>query len=559
MPERLARAGRHADAARAYAELASAAAPNRDYDELQSAEQWLAALDLPAARQALTQVSPAARVKLPTLLALVDADVALTGHDGARALADLARIPVPTQALDAQKYWRLRGGAEFVTGHALSGVRAYVERERWLADAAEIRASREELYAQLRAAAQRGLALKAPPNADPIVAGWLALGPVSLELERNTMRASAALADWRARFPQHPANDIVFATAQTELRAASEYPHQIALLLPLSGRAEGIGVAVRDGFISAYFEQDAASRPRLRIYDVAALSVAAAYNQAIADGADFVVGPLTKDNVAAMAPLTAGRIPVLALNFVAGSVAVPRNFYQFALYPEDEARIVARRVVADDRLRGVAIVPDGEWGDRVGAAFAGELARLGGAVLDMRRYDPTLVDFSDIIRDVLQVHEVKGEPVTHRADAMFLFFAGSPGAARLLVPQLKFHYAGDVPVYATSESFTPDPSANADIDGLRFPDMPWMISQDPVTSRIRDAVRNSWPARTQRRDRLYAFGFDAYRLVPALRSNYFVGGAEIAGMTGRLRLDSDNRIRRDLDWAVIAEGVPEPL
>ena len=88
--------------------------------------------------------------------------------------------------------------------------------------------------------------------------------------------------------------------AQTQTPAATEYPSQIALLLPLSGRAEAFGVAVRDGFIAAYLQQNAAGRPQLKIYDVAAESVASAYNRAIADGAGFVVGPLLKDEVAAV-------------------------------------------------------------------------------------------------------------------------------------------------------------------------------------------------------------------------------------------------------------------
>ena len=340
---------------------------------------------------------------------------------------------------------------------------------------------------------------------------------------------------------------------------AGAYPRQIALLLPLSGRAEQIGAAVRDGFISAYYEQDAASRPRLKIYDVAAHSVASAYGQAVADGAGFVVGPLTKADVAAVAPLAAGRVPTLALNFLGGSAAAPRDLYQFALLPEDEARIVARRLAADGRLRGVAILPNGEWGDRVAAAFTGEFARLGGAVLDTARYDPGLVDFSDIIRTTLQIHEIKGEPVTHRADAAFVFIAGTPDIARLIMPQLKFHYAGDIPVYSTSESFKPGTAANADIDGLMFPDMPWMISADPATDAIRDKVRAAWPAATARRDRLFAFGFDAYRLVPELRSGFFRDGAQFSGMTGQLQLDAEQRLRRNLGWAVIKDGGPQPL
>ena len=112
-------------------------------------------------------------------------------------------------------------------------------------------------------------------------------------------------------------------------------------------------------------------------------------------------------------------------------------------------------------------------------------------------------------------------------------------------------------MYCTSDSFDPDPNANSDMDGVIFADMPWMISVDPVTTQIRNEVKAAWPARATRRGRLYAFGFDAYRLVPALRAKSLDSVNGIAGMTGRLRLDDKNRIRRDLDWAQIKNGIPQ--
>ena len=52
-----------------------------------------------------------------------------------------------------------------------------------------------------------------------------------------------------------------------------------------------------------------------------------------------------------------------------------------------------------------------------------------------------------------------------------------------------------------------------------FPDMPWMIGD---RSGLRAATQRSsqriWPARANRRGRLYAFGSDAYRLIPTLRN-----------------------------------------
>ncbi|HLZ97511.1 MAG TPA: penicillin-binding protein activator [Steroidobacteraceae bacterium] len=555
----LASEGKHADAARAYAELAAERPADHDSYELLAAEQWVSAGDVPAAKQALALVSADARSKMPESRALVAAEIAVAGNDGAGALHELDSIGVPASGDLAQNYWLLRGKGAFLTGHPVEGTRAFVERERFLPDPEALRASREELFNRIRAAAEHRQPLKAPPNADSVLAGWLQLGPVALELERDPMHAASALENWRRMFPQHPANDSVLALARSQIAVATGFPDQIALLLPLSGRAEAFGVAVRDGFIAAYLEQDPASRPRLKIYDVAAESVAGAYQQAVQDGAGFVVGPLTKEDVAAIVPLSAGRVPVLALNFLADGATSAQNFYQFALLPEDEARIVARRLVAEGKLTGVALVPEGEWGNRVSAAFADELKHLGGTVLDTGRYESGRADFSEVIKQTLQIHGVKGEPATHRGDAAFVFVAGTPSAERLLLSQLKFHFAGDIPAYATSDSFEPDPGANADLDGLFFPDMPWMVSADPVTARIRDEVRGAWPARTARRDRLYAFGFDAYRLVPALRSNGLSGSSEISGVTGKLRLDDHNRIRRDLEWAQIRGGTASPL
>jgi len=556
--QRLATEGKHAEAARSYADLAAQNPAEHDNYQLLSAEQWVLAGDIASAKQAYAAVSPEARTQLPASRALVAAEIAVAARDGAGALRELDSIPVPTAPDLAQNYWWLRGKAAFLTGHPVEGTRAFVERERSLPDPGSLRASREELFGLIRDAAERGVSLKAPPNTDPIVAGWLALGPVAIDMARNPMRAGAALANWKRAYPQHPANDSVLMLAQNQIAVATGFPDQIALLLPLSGRAEPVGVAVRDGFIAAYLEQDPASRPHLRIYDVAAETVAGAYRRAVDDGAGFVVGPLTKEDVAAVVPLNGGKTPELALNFLADSVNAGHSFYQFALLPEDEARIVARRLVAEGKLKGVTIIADGELGNRVQAAFSQELSEHGGTVLDGGRYESTRADFADIIKQILQVHAAKGEPSSHR-DVDFVFIEGGPGASRLIVPQLKFNFAGDVPVYSTSDSFDPNPSANTDLDGLSFPDMPWMVSADPVTTQIRDSVHAAWPTRSTRLDRLYAFGFDAYRLVPALRSKSIGETTSISGVSGRLSLDEHNRIRRELDWAQLRNGVPAQL
>src|SRR5277367_1352948 len=62
---RLAQEGKHAEAAQAYAELAPLEPANHDNYELLSAEQWLAAGNIAAAKQSFAAVSPDARTRLP--------------------------------------------------------------------------------------------------------------------------------------------------------------------------------------------------------------------------------------------------------------------------------------------------------------------------------------------------------------------------------------------------------------------------------------------------------------------------------------------------------------
>src|SRR5580692_3066010 len=305
---------------------------------------------------------------------------------------------------------------------------------------------------------------------------------------------------------------------------------QIALLLPLTGRQSAAATAVRDGFLTAYYSLPADERPDVRIYDSSQMTVAAALNQATQDGSGFIVGPLTRDEVAAAVAYGGPRPPLLTLNAITGPPPPGNALYQFALSPEDEARQVARRVVADGNRAGVALVPNGEWGRRVLAAFTQELNAAGGQLLDTATYDADSTDYAAAISQVLRINEsetrakrlesVLGTRLTtqwrRRGDVSFIFSPGQAQAERLLRPQLKFYFAGDVPTYATADAFEPNTSANQDLDGLIFPDAPWLLGGALVES-VREATSAAWPAGGPRRNILFAFGFDAARLAAALR------------------------------------------
>jgi outer membrane PBP1 activator LpoA protein len=247
--------------------------------------------------------------------------------------------------------------------------------------------------------------------------------------------------------------------------------------------------------------------------------------------------------------------------------------FQFALDPEDEARQIAQRVTADGRMRGLVLLPNNEWGQRVFRAFDTELRTLGGAIAGMRFYDPAARDYSQPITQLLLIDESRARANalnatlgTHlefepraRTDAQFVFVGAQPVQGRSLRPALRFHLTEDLPIYATSDIFEPDAQANNDLEGVIFPDMPWVISPDAVSTQLRTTLSKYWPVRARGRGRLYAFGFDAYRIVPLLRAGKFGSAHTVPGMTGLLSVDDKGRVRRELDWARVSDGKAMPL
>ena len=572
--EKLSRDGDHRGAAQSY-EQAAAQAPGelRDRFLLRAAREYVRGNQVDQAGTLLKQVSTTLPGADFALRAAVAAEIDLQQQHPERALAELDRIPQPLPREDLSDLLALRARALFATNRPAAGITTALERERGLDGQDEIRDNRRLIWRGLQQSAAGNADFSAPAGSSATVTGWLELGRAALTAARNPFTANDDLADWRGRYPSHPANALLNEDVLPELGVGLAYPPQIGLILPLSGRQQAAGIAVRDGFLAALLQQEQSQRPVVNVYDSAEMGATTAYRRAIADGAQFVVGPLTKDDVTAIATSGETSVLTLALNQTAEETVVPSMMFQFALDPEEEARQVAQRVTADGRMRGLLLLPNNEWGQRLFKAFDTELKTLGGTIAAMRFYDPTERDYSQPITNLLLIDESRARAKalgtaigTHlefeprrRADAQFVFVGAQPVQGRSLRPALRFHLTEDLPVYATSDIFEPDDAANTDLEGVIFPDMPWVISPDAVSTQLRTALSKHWPVRARGRGRLYAFGFDAYRLVPLLKAGKFGNANTVPGMTGLLSVDSKGRVHRELDWAQVAGGKPSPL
>ena len=549
--ERLARQGDHAGAAEGYESAARAAAPDAvNAYWLAAAREWLLGGRADAAEAALAHVAAPATPADTREQRRLEAEIALARGDTARAAELLRGISGDDAATLAT-----RARVQFGSLRVADAVTSLVARDRLLTGASERQANQRMIVDGIQAALARGADLRVPAGADPVVAGWLELGRILSDAKSGALGTQRRLQAWRDRYPQHPASDTLWKGA-TQQPAAGDQPRQVALLLPLSGRAAVAGGAVRDGFLGAYYDDGRAARPRIRIYDVAERDAPSAYLQALGDGSDFVVGPLTREEVAALASLADGRATTLALNFLPDNVQVPERFYQYALSPEDEARLAARRIAADGRSSGVTLAPQSDWGRRVTAAFTEEFTANGGQIVDQADYLPSTADFNDIIRRLLRTTGQRGS--LPRPDAQFIFVAAQPVHGRLIRTQLRFNYASALPMYATSDVYDPAGPGNVDLDGVIFPDMPWVLDPLGASATAREAADRVFPNRGGQLSRLYAFGYDAYRLMhelPRMRSGRL---GPLAGVTGRLAVDGQGRVRRELDWAQLIGGRISP-
>ncbi len=342
---------------------------------------------------------------------------------------------------------------------------------------------------------------------------------------------------------------------------------KVALLLPLQGPNAARGQAIRNGFLTAYYyaKQQQPDAPAVDVIDTSRGNVVELYQQAVANGANFVVGPLTKEELRAVA--SQGRLPVptLALNTLDDGARVA-NLYQFGLSPQDEAQQAAVRARQDGHSRVLVIVPAGTWGQGIAAAFEKQWQSLGGTVVDSYAYPPK-GDFSYGIRNLLRVNpppknSTPGQRYSPqpRQDADMIFLAAFPQQARQIKPSLLFYNAGNVPVYATSLIYSgkPSPGYDQDLNGIEFGDMPWLLGPDlPQWGEIREQMKSSWAASYGASPRLYALGIDAYHLTYGL--GRLTTGANLQGATGNLSVDSNQYIKRQLEWAKIENGLPQAV
>ena len=603
----LAERGDHAAAASEYASLAAGALGSAvNTWRLAAIEQWLLADRLEPAANALALLAAPLDVsqtferdRLNVLL--------LWGRDGAtsawQSMTALTAPDTATQRAARERFFELRQALALANALPVEVVRSALEREKLSVDPSAATALRTSLLAELRTAVDAGLRIDPRlAGRDALVRGWLEAASLAARAARVPASGNAAItAAWQRRYPNHPARTALVAThldapqatataaaptasprddasrsvaatpsAARSTRTSRVDSAHIAVLLPLSGRLAAAGRDVRDGLIAAHFAHGV-DAPALRFYDTAtatdAATMQALITRASAAGARFLIGPLGRDEVTLAANLP-NSLPQLLLNTPESTTPNAASIWQYALLPEEEAKLAAERALAANQRRAIILLPSGDWAARVGTAFRSTFEAGGGRVLAQESLaDDSAAAIAKALRlDQSRARHRRLQSILdetlvfqprRRGDVDLLFSPGTAQQLRQLRPQLKFNGAADIPTYATAEAW--DGNKSGELEGLLFADMPWMMS--PTTgeaSRLAMQLESAGDE-PRRHGRLFAFGYDAWLLQAAMQQRMATGATDsplrIDGVTGILSVGTDGIIRRDLTLARINAGV----
>ncbi|MGV6806689.1 MAG: penicillin-binding protein activator [bacterium] len=407
---------------------------------------------------------------------------------------------------------------------------------------------------------------------DATLTQWYDLARAWRQHHGDLPRQIDTMRQWLTAHPGHPVRINTPESLKLLLSFNNLTPNQVAVLLPDSGNLKAAGRAIQRGFAANWLESTGKSAGvgSVEFYDTAATTdIATIYQQAVDDGADLIIGPLSRDDVATLNALDSLSVPTIALNYLGAEAKPGANLFQLGLSTTDEAEQIASQARIDGHRKALVVAPQTRWAEKTVDAFRRAWINAGGELEQLPPYALSQNDFAPMMSDAMHIHQsesragrlekILGKNLhftpRRRQDVDMIFLVAYPDQARQINPTFAYVYASDVPVYATSHVYNGSTSRSGiqDLNGIIFVTMPWTLP-DTIATALRPDNSIS-PAYRQ----LYALGMDAYLIhqwLPLLQA-----GSEISipGATGQLRLNAAGEVTREYPWATFTNGAVKKL
>jgi outer membrane PBP1 activator LpoA protein len=327
-------------------------------------------------------------------------------------------------------------------------------------------------------------------------------------------------------------------------------PARLAVLLPQSGSLAIAGNAIRDGLLAGYYAETRA-KPTIRFYDSkgTAIGATAAYQMAVNDGAQMIIGLIGKDEVQAISA-TELSIPVLALN--TGDAQNNKMLLNFSLGPEREGELLAKQLLSKKYLNVTVFSSSGESNSRIISSMQKHFNAGGGSILV---HAPTPRIITDETTGTITSPKLP-EPLL-QSQAIVLLMSGTDAKATRAA--LVLSGASAIPLMASVDIFEmKDDKTNSQLDGIEFLQMPWLLGRNNAARVSVSQLKPLQSARSLSGSRLNAFGVDAWLISTHLQAWLSNPNGTLNGATGNLHLEPNGTIERDLPWSVYSNGFPIP-
>jgi outer membrane PBP1 activator LpoA protein len=537
--------------------------PDQNQQHLQSVDSLIETGNSTAAKQKadainVTDLPPEQRAQLNLLYAQIQ----LSFGEAEQAIENLAQIQFQQLTLDSQiKYFESQAFAYSLTGSLLDSAKSRIKLHPLISHPDDREKNQAAILESLILLPDSILQSSSTDD----LAGWLALSCILKKI--NQPDFNTLLTQWRARFMTHPA-DLNFLDHPQSTTGNPQAPAKaIALLLPESGVFAQAGKAIHAGFMAAYNQADPGLKYTIRFYDSEQSTPQALYNQAIAEGAQLIIGPLVKEQIQSLVETVNLNIPVLALNHIPG--LQKNQLYQFSLNPLDDTDQMTRKARTDGHQNVLMLMPENVPGKRISDYLTDDWKKQDGSVLESQTFNPKETDFSAPIQKLLNLdeserryHKIQALIPTlkytprRRQDADAIFISAYSPEARSINPQLQFYQTEDLPVYAMPNVYTGqiNPLLDTDLNKITFCDTPWLFNKVYQGALSMDALKDTWQQFPITYLRLIAMGIDAYNLSSRLDT---LDTNPYPGATGYLSLTTNQRIHRKLTCAKFSNGQAE--
>ena len=448
---------------------------------------------------------------------------------------DFAKLNVAQQI----RFYRVKAAIAKDNNDLLAAINEHTKIDALLNDVQKKQRNNDQTWALLQQANPDLINAADAYTNDPILKGWLDLAKTYHNNINNPTNLRTSLQNWKLAHPNHVATYLF----PQDLQRIFNFQHinvdRVALILPLSGRAQLIGKTVKQGF-----ESQAGQYIPIQTFDSASMPISQIMQDIKMQGFTNVVGPLLKQNVNQLQahPEWTEGLNIIALNTTPNIYSSP-NLCYYSLSPEDEAVAAANEMWKNNITQPMVLMPQNSLGHRVANAFNARWQQLANTDANIQYYTQA--------NNVLPILEAG---LQNQIQAVYTLGNNDQLAS---IKTAVDNTNSSLKVYTSSRINSPNnlPAYRMLMNNVKFSDIPlFKEHENDEFKKIAQANRQDYSLM-----RLYAMGEDAWQLINHFNELRQIPGFSIDGLTGKIHASNYCNMKREMTWFTFNNGNVELL